>query len=152
SLFGIAAMWLLVVQPALRGVRIRTDRQQELIDQAERLAQRLATIFDHSPIGIFETDPAGRCAFVNRRWTEITGVSLADTEQLGWMTGVHTDDRERVESEWLHAIERDRQLALECRWVRPGGELRWVAARAVALRDRSGKVTGYCGTIADVTA
>ena len=40
---------------------------------------------------------------------------------------------------------------MEFRFVRPDGEVRWVTARAAAVKDPQGVTTGFVGTIDDMT-
>ncbi|QRM30116.1 EAL domain-containing protein [Microvirga sp. VF16] len=46
-----------------------------------------------------------------------------------FMTGIHPEDRQRVEN-FLERIQISGSDSVECRYVMPGGEIRWLRARA----------------------
>ena len=48
------------------------------------------------PVGIFSTDPAGSCDYVNNEWCRLTGFTEAEAMGAGWAGALHRDDRERV--------------------------------------------------------
>ena len=105
-----------------------------------------------APVGIFQTDDLGDCLFVNPRWLEITGLSLAEAIGKGWSKALHPDDRERIYEEWYEAAQSGREFALEYRFQSPSGKVTWVSGRAVAMYDDRGERSGYFGTIIDITA
>ena len=127
-------------------VRIR-ERVAELRSSEERFRQ-LAT---HAPVGIFQLDTQGDCLYVNRSWCEMAGTSEADAAAQGWTQSLHPEDRERVTAAWSQALASGRGWSLEYRYLHPDRELRWVHASAVALRDGSGKISGYLGNTLDIT-
>jgi PAS domain S-box-containing protein len=112
---------------------------------------RFQTLAKHAPVGIFENAPDGSCTFVNDRWCEVAGMDPAPALGSGWTDAVHPEDRERVFDGWAAAVEADRDFLMEFRFVRPDGEVRWVTARAAAVKDAHGTTTGFVGTIDDTT-
>jgi PAS domain S-box-containing protein len=114
--------------------------------------QRFRTLAESSPVGIFQTDPAGNCIYVNRRWCELTGLSAAAAAGRGWEDALHPEDRERVAREWYEAAARRADFAGEYRYQAPDGSVRWVLGSSVPLRDGAGRVCGHLGTVADITA
>ncbi|HYH66203.1 MAG TPA: PAS domain-containing protein [Urbifossiella sp.] len=123
-------------------------RRDELV-ASERRFRALTT---HAPVGIFETDPDGRCVFVNDRWCRITGLSAAEAAGDGWARALHPDDRERVRDEWYAAAAAGREFVGKYRFLTPQGATVWVRGNAVALRDEAGALTGHLGTVTDITA
>jgi PAS domain S-box-containing protein len=112
--------------------------------------ERFRTLSQHAPVGIFETDAQGYCLFVNDRWTALTGMSPGRTLARGWMDGLHPDDREVVRRAWDGARAAGREFRMDFRFVRQRGVV-WVSGSAVALRHEGAEVTGYLGTVMDVT-
>lgn len=102
------------------------------------------------PVGVFETDAAGDCTFVNERWQAMTGIRAEDARGRGWLNALHPEDRDRVCDEWYAAASAGREFALEYRYATPAGVVTWVQGSAVALRE-NGAVTGYVGTATDIT-
>jgi PAS domain S-box-containing protein len=123
------------------------DRTQEL-SRSEEQFRVLAT---HAPVGIFQTDAVGDCVFVNQRWLELTGLSLAQAMGPGWANALHPEDRERVWGEWSEAAQSGQDFYSEYRFQTPQGQVVWVIGSATALQDETGGITGYLGTVTDIT-
>ena len=69
----------------------------------------------------------------------------------GWTNAVHRDDRERVFAEWNHSVGKNCNMKLEHRICRPDGQVLWVLVQTTRLLTPSGEITGYIGTITDIT-
>jgi PAS domain S-box-containing protein len=123
------------------------NRTQELT-QAEEQFRVLAT---HAPVGIFQSDAMGDCVFVNHRWLELTGLSLAQAMGQGWKQAIHPEDRERVFHEWDAAFQAKQEFRSEYRFQTPQGQVYWVIGNATAFQDEAGRVTGYLGTVTDIS-
>lgn len=104
-----------------------------------------------APVGIFETDAEGACTFVNERWVAISGLEPDAALGFGWMEAIHGEDRVRVVHEWQRTAAAGGELLLEYRIRPPGRPVVWVRGAAVALRDAEGAITGFLGTITDIT-
>jgi PAS domain S-box-containing protein len=97
------------------------------------------------------TDPQGETVFVNENWCALTGLAPREAEGEGWLRIVHPEDRARVRAGWEEAVRGGVASTAEYRFLRVDGTVAWVQGNAVQLRDAAGRVTGYVGTIADVT-
>jgi PAS domain S-box-containing protein len=104
-----------------------------------------------APVGIYELDRSGGCVFVNEHWCELAGVEAAEALGRGWEDVIHPEDLPTLIAEWTAASERGEEFALEYRYLRPSGEVVWVAGRAIAMRDEAGEVLAYLGTVVDIT-
>jgi PAS domain S-box-containing protein len=89
---------------------------------------------------------------VNRRWQASTGLIGEHADGSGWFDAIHPADRELVATAWQAAVRDGVDFALEFRFLRPDGVTTWAAGQATAIRAADGSVTGYLGTITDVTA
>jgi PAS domain S-box-containing protein len=127
-----------------------TDNKQaeESLVESER---RFKTLASEVPVGIFQTDADGNCLFVNEQWLELAGISSERALGRGWIEALHPDDRNRVENEWHEAANSARPFASEYRFRTPAGQVAWLKGSAVALRDGSGRVTDYIGSVIDIT-
>lgn len=112
---------------------------------------RFRTLTSHAPVGIFQTDPKGSCLFVNERWCDMAGMTPEGAKGEGWMRALHPEDKERVFNEWYDAAKAGREFASEYRFQTPQGKVTWLYGSAIALRNESGAVMGYIGTITDIT-
>ncbi len=109
-------------------------------------------ILDAVPAGIFETDGDGQCRFVNTRWQAYAGLSAEAALGSGWIEAIHPADRALVVAEWQSAVLESREFGLEYRFLRPDGTTLSAAGHASPIRDTNGRVTGYIGTVTDVSS
>jgi diguanylate cyclase (GGDEF)-like protein/PAS domain S-box-containing protein len=127
-----------------------------MLDTSEPRTTALAAdgrsaILDAVPAAIFETDADGQGRFVNRWFLEYTGLSAEEAAGTGWVEAIHPADRERVVGEWLAAVAAKREVAIDFRFLRPDGTTLWAAGHASPIRSADGQLTGYIGTVTDVT-
>jgi PAS domain S-box-containing protein len=64
---------------------------------------------------------------------------------------LHPEDRERVRSAIAAALEKGSPYDVECRIVRPNGEIRHVACKGKVTRDKDGRPLYMAGTVLDIT-
>ncbi len=125
-----------------------TRRQERALRESE---ERFRTLSTSSPVGVFQTDAEGQCLYTNPRWCEITGLGPEESLGVGWIRAVHPDDQDDLLTAWRRALLWDEEMIHEFRFRRPGGEDRWVQARAAPVRSEGGGVRGYVGTTEDIT-
>jgi diguanylate cyclase (GGDEF)-like protein/PAS domain S-box-containing protein len=113
--------------------------------------QRFQLLAMQAPVGIFHSDAAGLYTFVNERYCELTGISPAAALGDGWQQIVHPEDLERVVSEWHAAAAAGRAFSLEYRMRSLAGTIIWVDGKAEVVRDANGVVTGYIGSVHDLS-
>ena len=106
---------------------------------------------DLVPAGIFEMDAAGQVRFVNRQLRTYSGLTAEASLGTGWIESIHPADRERVIAAWRDGVAAGREIALEFRFLRPDGSTMWAAGRASPILGTSGELTGYLGTVTDVS-
>jgi len=127
-----------------------SERRQteETLQESEARFRTLASI---APVGIFETDADGLCVYVNDRWSEISGLSGADAAGEGWITAIHPEDQEMVFAKWSDAAAEQIPFSLEYRFRSPDGKTTWVFGQAAAQTGRNNTVTGFVGSITDIS-
>jgi PAS domain S-box-containing protein len=123
-------------------------RAEEALQQSE---ERFRLLVNASPVGIFQTDIRGDCIFVNPQWLTMAGLSLDEALGKGWTKALHPTDRDRVVEEWYGTVRSGGEFALEYRFRTPQGQVTWLQGNAVAMRDPDGTLTGYLGTVVDIT-
>ncbi|MEG3898062.1 MULTISPECIES: PAS domain S-box protein [unclassified Microcoleus] len=127
-----------------------SDRKQaeSLLQKSE---ERYATLVEAAPVGIFRTDAAGNCLYVNDRWCQLSGLTPKTAAREGWRQGLHPDDRDAISVEWYQSAQDNRPFQLEYRFQRPDGVVTWVYGQSVAELDAEGEVVGYVGTVTDIS-
>jgi PAS domain S-box-containing protein len=124
-------------------------RAEDALRESER---RFETLTRVSPVGVFRTDLDGATTFVNPKWCEIAGIAAEDALGDGWLAAVHPDDRARVKVGWLDCPPQGRALVSEYRFLRADDSEVWVMGQVAPEVDGEGHVTGYVGTLTDITA
>ncbi len=132
------------------GIRDISERRAAQLKLRES-EQRYQALANMSPVGIFRTDARGRCVYVNQRWSEITGITPEQAAGTGWAKALDPRDRKRVAREWENATRRGAPFHSEYRFCLPNGEERWVYGQASRETNGEGQLTGFVGTITDIT-
>ena len=131
----------------------RDITEQKETEAALRASEsRFRTLTAHAPVGIFMTDQKGDCLFVNECWCEFAGLSLEEAQGQGWVQALHPDDKERIFEEWYAVIAAAQPFDDEFRFRTPQGKITWVHGKAVGLCDDAGQISGYIGTVSNITA
>ena len=145
---GLAA---LVGSALLAGCCLLAGRVWHQRAEEELLASesRFETLCEQAPLGIYETDAEGRCVYTNRRWSAMSGLSASESLGHGWARVLHPDDRATVFREWRAAAQQG--TTWEYRLLTAQGETRWIRAVGGPIYSAQGALTGYVGTLEDVT-
>ena len=142
----LATCCLLLGQAILNRNIARRRQAEEGLAVSEK---RFETLCEQAPVGIYETDAKGFCIYTNPRWTEMSGLSAAESLGHGWTKVVHPDDRKTVFKDWQQAVLRG--AAWEYRLTTARGEQRWIRALGGPIYSSHGDLRGYVGTLEDVT-
>jgi diguanylate cyclase (GGDEF)-like protein/PAS domain S-box-containing protein len=134
-----------------QGVLVDITRQKQMEIALRENEQLFRSLTEAAPVGIFRTDAAGRCLYVNERWCEIAGLDVAAALGDGWVVAIHPDDREKVTREWNKAIRQQQRFISEYRFQTKKQTTTWILGQAQAECDQNGDVRGYVGTITDIT-
>ena len=113
--------------------------------------ERYHTLADAVPSFVWATDAKGNPEYVNRRFTEYTGLTVEQLREHGWQSITHPDDRERLGIAWQSAMSHGELTENEFRWRCHDGTYRWFWGRAVPLKDAAGCVTKWVDTAVDIT-
>jgi len=105
-----------------------------------------------SPVGIFRTDMKGNYFYVNSRWCEISDLIPQEAMAAGWLNALHPDDRERVREQWHQALQKNLPFEAEYRFQRQDSSITWVMVQTAPERMSNGEISGYVGTVSDITA
>ncbi|MGM3307071.1 PAS domain S-box protein [Anabaena sp. WFMT] len=125
-----------------------TERK-EMERALQKSERRYATLAASAPVGIYRTDTAGNCLYVNDRWCQNTGLTPQAAIESGWKRALHPEDQHLVETEWNQLVQSGETFNLEYRFQHDGVET-WVFGQAVPELDQEGTVIGYVGTITDI--
>ncbi|WP_374337667.1 ATP-binding protein [Leeia sp.] len=133
--------------------RLEEDLQvRKRVEEALRASeQRFRTLANAAPVGIFRTSADGRCIFMSAYWNRRTGLGVETVIGTDWTMLVLADDRGLVQSRWQRDCEQDGAYVGEFRVPSSFGAPFWVDCKLAPLVDDYGTLSGYVGTLMDVT-
>ena len=130
------------------------EKKQKLREKSRRALQQSKKHFENlsqlSPVGIFSTDEDGYIQYVNSKWSEISGISKNDAKGVYWIDTVYSPDYNTVRYNWERSIDSDEPFSVEHRF-KSNNVIVWVLTQTIAERDENGKLTGFIGTITNLT-
>ena len=142
-------------QMEMRSLVADTQRIAAEAEQTKAALQasevRFRTMSEASPLGKFVTDAAGSVQYLNPKWLEISGMSSDQALGDGWVHAIHSDDRQRVSTEWYQAARARLPYLSEHRFQRPNGEVIWTRVRAAEMLSDNGQNLGFVGTVEDIS-
>jgi PAS domain S-box-containing protein len=142
----LAAAYLVIGHIIIARSASRRQRTEEALRTSEK---RFETLCEQAPVGIYTTDAQGLGVYTNPRWSRMSGLSAAESLGQGWKKALHPDDRETVFENWkTNALQG---TSWEYRLLTPGGEIRWIRALGGPIYSDRGEITGYVGTVEDIT-
>jgi PAS domain S-box-containing protein len=124
------------------------EAEKRRTEASEAQFRELAT---SAGVGIFVTDPDGRCTYTNPRWDEITGLPEGASLGDGWKAAFPPEDHPQVVAAWRAGVRGDHAAVHTFRVRRPSGELRWVRSRPIALRSPGQRRNRFLTTVEDIT-
>ena len=135
-----------------RAIRHAIERQRAeaaVLDAEEKYRG----IFEHIVEGIFQTTPSGQYLSANSALARIYGYSspedlMNNVQDIGRKLYVEPGRR----AEFIAMMkEHDTVTDFESRIFRKDGSIIWIAENVRAIRDKSGKLQYYEGTVEDIT-
>jgi PAS domain S-box-containing protein len=135
-------------QEALREAE-RREREREVAELRRSSEARYRNLAEAVPSIVWTADPTGALVYVNRHWTEYTGLAADQTMGWNWLDTIHPDDVARFESGWRAAIARRSVYRAECRIRAASGQHRWHLCYGTPDTERDGKVVGWVATLTD---
>jgi two-component system, sensor histidine kinase and response regulator len=138
------------VRRELRDAQNRQQREAaEIALQESEL--RYESLAAAAPVGIFRTNPQGKCIYVNDRWCQMSGLSPAEALGEGWVRAIHPEDREYVFREWDRSVADNVPFKLEYRMQHVEGTVLWLYGQSLPEYNRDGNIIGYVGTATDIS-
>ena len=110
----------------------------------------LSLVVDSLPGLVWTALPDGHVNFLNQRWCEYTGLSVAEARGEGWQNAIHPEDLPELLNRWRSILTSNALGEMEARLRRSDGEYRWFLFRTRPLTDASGQVTKWCGLNIDI--
>jgi PAS domain S-box-containing protein len=130
---------------------IDNTARKEVETELRESTELLTGILQASPIGVFKLDASGDVIFVNEMFTRITGITQEQIRGRYWVGIIHPADQERILGTLEEAIRERRMVKAEMRFIHANGSVYWLLGQTVPLVAPDGHITGWVGTIDDIT-
>jgi PAS domain S-box-containing protein len=112
---------------------------------------RFRSLSESAPLGIYECDAAGLVTYYNPALIALTGRPVEESLGRAWGNNLHPDEQAAMTAGWARTVAAGGTWNAEQRLIRPDGSLRWVHTMAVPTRNAGGRITGFAGTVEDIT-
>jgi PAS domain S-box-containing protein len=126
-------------------------REKQITDELHAREAMFHTLTEQSPVGIFRTDDKGYTTYVNPKWCQLSGLSRDQALGNAWLDAVHIEDRLSLFKKWKLDNQEGSHSTAQYRFMKPDGSVVWVLGEALPERNADGQISGYVGTITDIT-
>jgi PAS domain S-box-containing protein len=145
---------MMMVKVADGFVKICRDRTAQHLaeEQLRRSEQRFRLLATSIPQLVFLSRPDGTRTWPSPQWIDFTGVGFDESLGHGWMEAIHSEDRQRTQEAWKHAVAKG-EYYVEHRVRRQAdGEYRWHQTRARPIDHGNAEMTTgeWVGTMTDI--
>ena len=125
--------------------------RREAVSALETSEAKLRTVVEHSPVGIFLSDPAGTIIYVNPLLCELVGRSADACLNETWTMLLDEGPRAQISAGWCAFLDApEGTYEVEYRFERAPSGLRVVRVQVAAIR-LDGRVIGLVGAFNDLT-
>jgi PAS domain S-box-containing protein len=106
---------------------------------------------DQAPVLIWTARPDTTLDYLNGYCTRLTGRSVDELRENGWLDFVHPEDVDRCLGTYMPAFDAREPFHLEYRLRHADGRYRWFMATGVPKYAGDGTYTGFVGCDIDIT-
>ena len=100
---------------------------------------------------VWTCDAAGLCDYVNQQLCDYTGLTFEQALGKGWLSAVHSDDRQGTDTVWMNAVRDITAYRVEFRFREAASNrYRWHLVLGLPLKDQDGQVVKWFGTCTDI--
>jgi len=126
----------------------RIEEEDAILRENE---ERFRLFSASSSVGIFQTDVAGHCNYANERLADIGRTSINHLMRHGWLSLVHPDDYDQMQSHWQQTLLTGNAMTINCRFLSHESELTWITGNVGPLTSSNGDAIGFLGTLSDIS-
>jgi len=131
------------------GLDITTrKRAEQALRQSERLYR---TLGETIPYGVWVADASGACTYVSRSFLDMSGMTMDQIQQYGWLHLLPTEDQEPTKRHWQHSVGTGEDFEHEHQFKSVDGSCRYVLAIGRPVRDEEGSIVQWVGINLDIT-
>lgn len=131
-------------------IRDITERKRA-IESLKESEERFRVMANSAPVLIWVSDRENLGTWYNKQWLDFRGRAMDLELGLGWLEGVHPDDRPRAALICGAAFDKREEFRMEFRLRRHDGDYRWLLDHGVPRFTPEGRFEGYIGSCVDIT-
>ncbi|HUQ64232.1 MAG TPA: response regulator [Acidimicrobiales bacterium] len=131
---------------------LRAEGLATLSREVQQSADQLRLLTEAAPIGIFQTDVENRYVYTNPRWSELTGVPSEEAAGRAWDTVLNPEDRAELAAKMATESVSRTELSHRFQIMSTTGSSRVLLLTSRPISDTHGGISGWVGTLADITA
>ncbi|TIU96373.1 MAG: PAS domain S-box protein [Mesorhizobium sp.] len=107
-------------------------------------------VLDALPAMVWTAKPDGHVDFVNRRWSEYTGLDLDQVRCSGWQAAIDPKDLPKLIESWRSILASGEPGEMEARMRRVDGQYRWFVIHCSPMRDDVGRIVEWYAINTDI--
>jgi PAS domain S-box-containing protein len=108
-------------------------------------------IADNVPVILWTATPDGEIDYLNKRYTEFTGLQAQQSLGNAWYAVIHPDDLERAIQTWDQALKHGANYEIQYRFRRGlDNTYRWQLGKALPLKNHNGRIIKWFGITTDI--
>src|ERR1051325_9383807 len=112
---------------------------------------RFRALANTAPALIWMSGTDKRFTFFNKAWLDLTGRTLDQELDNGWVAGLHSEDSQSFLEQYDRAFAARKNFSIEHRLRRHDGQYCWILNAAVPRFESDGSFLGYIGSAIDVS-
>jgi PAS domain S-box-containing protein len=126
-----------------------TEREKirKILEESEARFRHMA---DNAPVMIWISNEEDLTVYVNKYWTDFTGISRDEAWGDGWNKVIHPDDIHIGIGEYKKGLQEKKPVSLIYRLRYRTGEYRWVLDKSIPRFLEDGTFLGYIGSLVDI--
>ncbi|MEO6316869.1 MAG: PAS domain S-box protein, partial [Chitinophagaceae bacterium] len=112
--------------------------------------ERFRNMADNAPVMIWVSNAEDKTTYVNKYWTDFTGINAAEAGGDGWNKVIHPGDIHIGIGEYRKGYMEKKPVSLIYRIKYRTGEYRWVLDKSIPRFLEDGTFLGYIGSLVDI--
>jgi PAS domain S-box-containing protein len=118
--------------------------------QAKKNEEQFRLLVESIPQIVYVSDANANITYLNRRFTDYTGLSAENALQRAWADTIHPDDLPRILELREHCIESLADFEMELRHLHRDGTYHWSLCKSIPLIGPDGQIYEWIGTATDI--
>ncbi|UZK71097.1 EAL domain-containing protein [Sphingomonas sp. S1-29] len=149
---GLIVLTLASTRNSFEEVLRSRAEMSELVSALQRSEEHYRCSVELNPQIPWIADANGLIVELSPRWSDFTGIPLAQALGMGWTRAVHPDDLPALMALFREALATSDESLADARYrlAQADGDYRWFRMRANPRRDPEGTIVSWYGNLEDI--